>query len=74
MQEETFSILYQKMQSSWSKKSIYTLEVFAKPSETDYEMVCASGKSGRRKLVFGDRSERSKRIKPKDLRKNYWLS
>jgi len=27
MQEETFSILYQKMQNVWSNKSVYTLKV-----------------------------------------------
>ena len=30
MQEETFSILYQKMQKGWSKKTIYTLRVLPK--------------------------------------------
>jgi hypothetical protein len=32
-------------------------------------MICSSSKSGRRKLAFGDASERDKRRKSKDLRK-----
>jgi len=41
----------------------------AKPNETDYEIICTSDKSGRRKLAFEDGSERNKRRKSKDLRK-----
>jgi len=41
----------------------------AKLNETDYEMHCTSGKSGRRKLAFEDSSERSKGRKSKELRK-----
>jgi hypothetical protein len=45
------------------------IKSIAKLNETDYEMMSTSGKRGRRKLAFGDRSERNKRRKSKDLRK-----
>jgi hypothetical protein len=48
MQEETNSIVYQRTQNGWSKMSIYTLKLWPK-HETDYEISCNSGISGRRK-------------------------
>jgi hypothetical protein len=41
------------------------IKSIAKPNETDYEMLCTSGKSGHRKLAFED----SKRRKSNDFRK-----
>ena len=56
--------------AEWLEQEINLhIKDIAKASETDYEMMWASGKSGRRKLAFEDRSEKSKRRKSKDLRK-----
>jgi hypothetical protein len=70
MQVETIRILYQRTQNRWSKNQ-FTIKGTAKPNETDYEMPCASGVSGRRKFAFEDRS---KGRKLKELRKTVGLS
>jgi hypothetical protein len=57
MQDETNSILYQIMQSGWSKKSIYTLKLLLNRMKQIT------------KVAFEESSERSKRRKSKELRK-----
>jgi len=48
------------------QKNQFTIKGIAKQNETDYEMPCTSGVSGRRKFAFEDRSE-SRKLK--ELRK-----
>jgi hypothetical protein len=38
----------------------FTIKSIAKANETDYEMLCMSGVSGRRKFAFEDSSKRNK--------------
>jgi hypothetical protein len=66
MREETNSILCQRTQNGWSKRSIYTLKLLLNGMK-HYKMPCNSGIRSRRKLAFEDSSERSKRRKSKEL-------
>jgi hypothetical protein len=47
MQEETNSILNQRTQNVWNKKSIYAINLLPKRMKY-YEMPCSSGTCGRR--------------------------
>jgi hypothetical protein len=69
MQEETISILYQKNAEMLEQENNLHIKGIAKSTETDYEMPCTTGKSGRRSLALKESSERRKHRKSKELRK-----
>jgi hypothetical protein len=50
IQEATNSIVYQRRQNGWSKKSIWKIKDTTKPYETDYEMPSISCTRGRRNV------------------------
>jgi len=69
MQEELIWYFVSKNAECLVKERNLHIKGIAKLNETDYEMHCTSGKSGRLKLAFEDSSKKSKGRKSKELRK-----